>query len=222
MTDEFDYLAISGIQHFSFCKRQWALIYLEKIWLENYHTSVGRTVHKKVDDPFFTEVRKDIIKTRSVELVSHSLKVYGVADVIEFQSTDSNGVRLKGRSGFWKPIPVEYKKGREKASIVDEVQLCLQGICLEEMLGVNISYGYLYYAKTRSRVKVELTKYLRNEVASMIKEMTHLKEKKVTPLAEYKKTCTSCSLYDICLPKISRGADVEKYIRKFNVLEGFE
>jgi len=165
-----DWLPLSGIQHFVFCRRQWALIHIEQQWQENALTAEGRIMHKRVDDPFFTEKRTGVIVARSVPVSSPLLGLSGVCDVVEFtQSKD--GVQLPGRDGYFQSTPVEYKRGREKNDPCDEAQLCAQAMCLEYMLAVSIPVGYLYYARTRHRVTVELTEQLRALLVKAADEM---------------------------------------------------
>jgi len=200
--DSDDYLMLSGIQHYSFCERQWALIHIEKQWADNVRTYGGHKMHENADNPFFIESRGDTVISRSIPLISHSLKIYGIADVIEFRRSDI-GVNLLGRAGNWLPIPVEYKYGQKKETNCDEVQLCAQAICLEEMLSLNIPKGYLYYGKSRHREEVVFTSNLRSNVDKIVEDMWELYAKGVTPKAQLKKNCKNCSLYNICLPKIS-------------------
>ena len=156
-------LALSGIQHFHFCRRQWALIHIERQWQENALTVEGRLMHRQADNPFHTEVRGGQITTRSMPVASYRLGLYGVCDVVEFWPSQ-DGVHLAGRDGRYLPTPVEYKRGKEKQDACDEVQLCAQALCLEEMLPVQIQAGYLYYGETRRRVDVAFTEELRRLV----------------------------------------------------------
>ncbi|MDO5845273.1 MAG: Dna2/Cas4 domain-containing protein, partial [Methanocorpusculum sp.] len=112
--DTDDYLLLSGIQHFAFCKRQWALIHIEQAWQENHLTFSGQIMHKNADDPFFTESRGDVLISRAVPVVSHKLRIYGIADVVEYHRTE-RGITIPNRSGFWKIVPVEYKSGKKKS-----------------------------------------------------------------------------------------------------------
>src|SRR5690606_2565638 len=116
--------------------RQWALIHLEQVWSENLLTFKGGMLHDSVDDPTFTETRGDVVVSRSVPLSSTTLRLYGVADVVEFHASVDIGIKLEGRDGLWMPYPVEYKLGRPKFMDCDRVQLCAQAICLEEIYGV--------------------------------------------------------------------------------------
>jgi CRISPR-associated exonuclease Cas4 len=197
-------LPLSGIQHFVFCRRQWALIYVERQWQENVLTAEGRILHERTDDPFFTEVRKGVIIARSVPVASYRLGLSGVCDVVEFVESPE-GARLPGREGAYLPAPVEYKRGRPKQEPSDEAQLCAQAICLEEMLSVAIPRGYLYYGKTRRRVAVELTGELRALVRRMAEEMHAYFQRGHTPRVKPFKGCRSCSLADICLPVLQEN-----------------
>jgi CRISPR-associated exonuclease Cas4 len=192
-------LPLSGIQHFLFCRRQWALIHVERQWQENALTAEGRIMHKRADDPFFTESRNGVIIARSVPVASYRLGLTGVCDVVEFTESPE-GVKLPGREGLYLPAPVEYKRGKPKREPSDEAQLCAQAVCLEEMLSVTIPLGYLYYGETRHRTQVELTVELRELVQSMTREMQAYFQRGYTPRVKPFKGCQSCSLADVCLP----------------------
>lgn len=217
MYDEDDLLALSGIQHIAFCERQWALIHIEKQWAENVRTAEGRQLHNKVDNPYIFESRVDIITARAVPIVSYELGLYGIADIVEFVSAESqaNAITLPEKLGFWSPYPVEYKRGREKRDDRDEVQLCAQAICIEEMLNVNIENAYLYYGETRHRVQVELTEALRHRVIELSKRMHWLFQNGITPKADGNKSCKLCSLIDVCLPNMGgiKVHKVEDYLK---------
>jgi CRISPR-associated exonuclease Cas4 len=207
-------LPLSGIQHFIFCRRQWALIHVEQQWRENALTAEGRIMHDRVDDPFFTETRHGILTTRSVPVASYRLGLSGVCDVVEFTESQQ-GVKLPGREGLYLPAPVEYKRGREKQAPCDEAQLCAQAMCLEEMLAVVIPAGSLFYGLTRHRVQVELTTELRQLVTGMSKEMHAYFQSGYTPRVKTSKACHSCSLADVCLPALQeRLISASKYIRQ--------
>ena len=156
MTSEYtadELLPLSGIQHFLFCRRQWALIHVEQQWKENVLTAEGRIMHQRVDDPFFTETRKGLITARSVPVASYRLGLSGVSDVVEF-TPSPDGVKLPNREGLYLPAPVGYKRGKQKHDHSHEAQLFAQGMCLEEMLSVAIPQGYLYSGEIRHRVEV--------------------------------------------------------------------
>jgi CRISPR-associated exonuclease Cas4 len=194
-----EWLPLSGIQHFTFCRRQWALIHVERQWQENVLTAEGRLLHNRADDPFFTEKRKGLIVARSVPVASPALGLQGVCDVVEFTMSPS-GVRLPEREGLWIPAPVEYKRGREKQDRCDEAQLCAQAMCLESMLAVSVPKGYLYYGQTRRRVSIELTGELRDWVSKAAMEMHAYFQRGYTPRVKTSRACRSCSLMDVCLP----------------------
>jgi len=207
-------LPLSGIQHFIFCRRQWALIHVERQWQENALTVEGKLLHKRVDDPFFTETRKGLITARSVPVASYRLGLSGVCDMVEFTESP-DGVKLPGREGLFLAAPVEYKRGHEKRDPCDEAQLCAQAICLEEMLAVTIPAGYLYYGETRHRVAVELTAELRELVRSMSDEMHAYFGRGYTPRVKTSKACRSCSLADVCLPVLQEKViQASKYIQQ--------
>ncbi|MDN7011691.1 CRISPR-associated protein Cas4 [Methanoculleus sp. FWC-SCC3] len=212
-TDE-ELLALSGIQHFCFCPRQWALIHVERQWEENLRTAEGRLIHQRVDDPFFTESRGDVIVSRAVPLVSYGLGLYGVADVVECIRSE-DGVSLPGREGLWAMRPVEYKRGRPKIDERDEVQLCAQALCLEEMLDTRIGRGDFYYNEIRRRVPLLLSDELRERVYTLSEEMHVLFARGVTPAAEVSRKCNLCSLQNVCMPKLTKKPrSVRKYLQK--------
>jgi CRISPR-associated exonuclease Cas4 len=214
-------LPLSGIQHFLFCRRQWALIHVERQWQENVLTAEGRILHKRADDPFFSEKRKGVITARSVPVASYSLGLSGVCDVVEFTPSPppspkmGEGVKLPGQEGLYLAAPVEYKRGKPKREPSDEAQLCAQAICLEEMLAVAIPVGYLYYGETRHRTAVELNSDLRSLVATMAEEMHAYFQRGYTPRAKPFKGCRSCSLADVCLPVLQeKVVPASKYIQQ--------
>jgi CRISPR-associated exonuclease Cas4 len=209
-TDE-DLLMLSGIQHFAFCRRQWALIHIEQQWQENLRTFEGREMHERADDPFFTEARGTVVITRSMPLVCRRLGLYGTADVVEFYR-DESGVEIKGRTGFWRPHPVEYKHGEPKPDDRDMVQLGAQALCLEEMFGVSIAAGDLFYGRTRRRQRVDFDEALKQRVAELAEGMHDLFQRGVTPPAEYSPACKSCSLVEICLPRLNSRRPVRDYL----------
>lgn len=212
-TDE-ELLALSGIQHFCFCRRQWALIHVERQWEENLRTAEGHLIHQRVDDPFFNESRGDLIISRAVPLVSYALGLYGVADVVEYIRSE-DGVSLPGREGLWMMRPVEYKRGKPKIDERDEVQLCAQALCLEEMFDTRIDRGDFYYNEIRRRVPLLLSAELRERVYALSKEMHGLFAGGVTPPAEVSRKCNLCSLQNVCMPKLTKKPhSVRKYLRK--------
>lgn len=213
MPDEGDYLQLSGIQHFSFCRRQWALIHIEEVWDENLRTVEGKLMHERAHDPFFSEKRGDTIITREMPVFSNTLGISGKCDIVEFH-TDLNGVALHGRDGLWLPCPVEYKRGSPKVNDADRLQLCAQAICLEEMLLCReIEAAYLFYGETRRREAVELTLELRETARTMFAEMRDYFDRRHTPRVKMTKACNACSLKDTCLPRMpQKMSSVRQYI----------
>lgn len=209
-----DLLPLSGIQHFLFCRRRWALIHIEQQWKDNALTTEGRIMHQRADDPFFVEKRKGVITARSVPIASYRLGLSGVCDVVEFTASP-DGVRLPNRDGLYLAAPVEYKRGKEKHDHSDETQLCAQALCLEEMLSVTIPKGYLYYGEIRRRVEIEFAHELRTLVKEMSDEMHNYFSRGYTPKVKTSKACRSCSLADICLPKLQEKVmPASKYIKQ--------
>ncbi len=171
-------------------------------------------MHKRADDPFFTETRNGVITARSVPVASYRLGLSGVCDVVEFKAS-ADGVSLPNREGFYLPTPIEYKRGKEKHNRSDETQLCAQTMCLEEMLSTHVPRGYLYYGETRHRVEIEFTSDLRTLVQDMSAEMHNYFSRGYTPKVKTHKGCRSCSLADICLPVLNEKViAASKYIKQ--------
>lgn len=219
-----DYLLLSGIQHMAFCERQWALIHIEQVWAENVRTIEGKHLHKRTDDSFFDETRKDIRVVRAMPIISNRLGLRGIADVVEFHRTEETSkgvaVRLKNRKGWWRPYPVEYKRGRPKRDDRDAVQLCAQAMALEEMLNVSIDIGFLYYGQTRHREQIFINKALRDRAKELSRKMHEMMAAGKTPQAQKSKHCNLCSLKEICQPELTiRHRSVEKYLERMVDLE---
>lgn len=210
---EEDYLFISGIQHFKFCRRQWALIHVEQQWEENVHTVIGELMHKKAHDPYLTEKRKDTIIVRALPVVSKEMGITGECDVVEFRRCE-DGVRLHGHRGLYSIYPVEYKKGKPKTDEKDQLQLAAQAMCLEEMFSTKIKEGVLFYGETKRREIIHITDELRIEVRDMFQEMHHYFSRHYTPKVKTSKSCSSCSLKEICLPKLSKTVSVGTYMKR--------
>lgn len=213
MYSEEDYLLLSGIQHFAFCRRQWAIIHIEQQWAENYRTTAGELMHKKAHDEGSFEKRGDLLVIRGMRISSRELGLSGQCDVVEFHRADG-GVELFGYEGKWRPTPIEYKHGAPKENNADELQLCAQAICLEEMFQTDLRDGYLYYGENRRRSHVEFTDALRGEVRRAAMEMHDLFQKGRTPSVKPAKKCKACSLEDLCVPKLQKTMSVREYIRQ--------
>jgi CRISPR-associated exonuclease Cas4 len=212
---EDDLLPISGLQHLLFCERQWALIHLEQQWEENRLTQEGRILHERVHESG-TEARPDLVVARGLRIHSLRLGLSGEADVVEFRRAadpPENAIQLEGRKGWWRPFPVEYKRGRPKSDAWDEVQLCAQALCLEEIFHVVIPAGALFYGVNRRRTPVDFDSSLRFQTEGLARRMHQMYTARTTPPAIYAKKCEKCSLIERCMPRMSaRRRDVERYL----------
>ncbi len=198
---EDDYLHLNGLQHLRFCERQCALMYVEGQWRENFFTAEGHIQHEKVHSGF-AESRRAVRTERDLKIASSVLGITGCTDAVEFYKDG-------------KIVPVEYKHGEPKEDTCDEVQLCAQVLCLEEMLKCKIGEGALFYFKKRKRVSVLITDELRAETISLAKKFHALVESGKTPSAVQTKKCESCSLKDCCFPaSAGKGKSAAGYIKK--------
>lgn len=211
--NEEDFLQLSGIQHFKFCRRQWALIHLEYQWSENYRTMDGALMHKNAHDGSFRETRGNTVITREMSIFSRELGVSGQCDVLEFHR-DPLGISIAGLDGTWFPYPVEYKRGTPSHQTSDALQLCTQAMCLEEMLCCTIPSGALYYGEKRRRTEVHFTPELRAEVRQLLEEMHDLARRGHTPKIRPTKSCNACSLKELCLPKLLQKRSVAQYLHE--------
>ncbi|WP_434509742.1 CRISPR-associated protein Cas4 [Desulfitobacterium sp. AusDCA] len=211
--DEEDFLLLSGIQHFVFCKRQWALIHIEQQWQENLRTVEGEILHERTHDSNVKEKRGDLIISRGMGVFSRTMGITGACDVVEFHKS-RGGVTLYGREGTYRPVPVEYKRGKPKQDNADVLQLCAQAMCLEEMLLCTIPEGFLYYGEPKRRTKVILDEEIREQVRAMCREMHELYEKRYTPKVRTTRGCKVCSLNELCLPKLCKNPSALAYMKK--------
>ena len=203
-TDE-EFIPISALNHFLYCRRRCALVHLERIWIENVFTAEGRLMHERAHEGG-SEMRGDIRIDRALAIRSLRLGLSGVADVVEFH---------RQNDGVWRPFPVEYKLGKPKTNDCDRIQLCAQAICLEEMLNVAIPAGALFYGKTRRRLDVAFEPGLRDKTKETARNVRSLLESGKTPEAVYAKRCDSCSLVAQCLPKtMGKRRSVKRYLAK--------
>ena len=210
---EEEYLQLSGLQHFAFCRRQWALIHIEQQWKENLRTVEGDLFHQRAHDEHTREKRGNTLILRGLPVISHRLGLSGKCDVVEFHA-DEKGVSLAGEAGLWIPYPVEYKRGAPKSHDADIFQLCAQAACLEEMLCCRVPPGALFYGESRRRVEVDFTEELRERIKSMAEEMHSLYTKGYTPRVKPSKSCNACSLKELCLPALMREKKVDDYLRQ--------
>ncbi len=201
MYREEDYLLLSGLQHLRFCPRQCAFIHIEQLWTENFFTAQGRMQHEKVHAGT-GESRRTLRTERSLRIASSELGLIGQTDAVEFYK---DGIDL----------PVEYKHGSPKPDTTDEVQLCAQAICLEEMLHCSIREGALFYFKVKKRIPVLFTEELRRETVRLAEQFHQFVEAGVTPSAVYSKKCGSCSFVETCFPDTAgRSKPVDSYIKR--------
>ena len=203
MYAEDELLPLSALQHLVFCPRQCGLIHLEGLWAENRLTAEGRRLHERTHAPD-AETRGGVRIVRGLMVHSLRLGLVGKADVVEFRPCPADqpgGCELPGLPGRWRPFPVEHKRGREKPDRCDEVQVCAQAICIEEMLNTEVPEGALFYGEPRRRSEVVFTPDLRRETEALAERLHELFETQQTPPARYERKCRSCSLLDVCLPK---------------------
>jgi len=200
-----DLMPVSALQHFVFCPRQCALIHIERVWADNIFTVEGRILHERVHEVEGEAAAVGRVE-RGLPLRSRKLGLIGMADVVEFRKTGK---------GYLQPFPVEYKRGKPKPELCDEIQLCAQAFCLEEMTDVSIPEGAIFYGKTRHRHTVHFTTKLREETKRTVFQVREFLALGKTPPPTYGKKCKQCSLTDLCLPKIiSRGKEVKQYLSR--------
>ncbi len=217
MYREQDLLPLSGLQHFAFCERRWALVQLEMQWVDNQHTAAGELGHERAHSGEI-ESRPDVLVRRAVPLRSLRLGVAGIADVIEFRRMrgDERGVEIAGRRGTWLPHPVEYKRRRAKIEMSPyAVQLCGQAMCLEEMLGISIPEGSIFDISAKRRQPVRFSEELHHRVDSAARAMHRLYAEGRTPAPVLKRACPECSLFELCRPEqLCRRTDVRRYMQQ--------
>lgn len=227
MDNEDQLLPLSALQHWLFCPRQCGLIHLEQVWAENKFTAEGQVLHHKAHEGA-DESKAGVRITRSLPVRSFALGISGQCDIVEFHPASGDlkyeiSDVSRGADGDLKSdipdlrfqisnfkcaqraVPVEYKRGKPKAHRADEVQLCAQALCLEEMIGVTISSGYLFYGENRRRTLIEFGEPLRQLVTEIADALHAMIDSRVTPLAEYEsRRCDACSLIELCQPKAMR------------------
>jgi CRISPR-associated exonuclease Cas4 len=206
-----DLIPLSALQHAVYCLRQAALIHLERMWAENRFTAEGQVVHLATHEPGARR-RKSVRRVTALPLASRRLGIAGVADLVEFQA-DVGGET---------PYPVEFKRGKAKLHRADEVQLCAQGLCLEEMTGTPVPEGALFYAGTKRRIAVAFDVELRTLTEATVERLREVFATGRTPPAVYRADrCRACSLLDLCRPKaIARPARAWRERMIASLLEG--
>lgn len=199
-----EFIQLSSLQHFVFCPRQCALIHIEQVWVENLFTAEGKIMHENAHKEQI-ENKKDVRIERGVALFSMRLGLSGKADVVEFR-------KIIGTKKL-QPFPVEYKRGKPKMDDCDKVQLCAQAMCLEEMIGVNISEGAIFYGKTRRRCEILFDETLRSKTEETIRAVHKFIAAGIMPKAVFTKKCDSCSLNEVCMPKNQKARSINQYFR---------
>lgn len=207
-------IALSALQHLLFCERQAALIHVERQWADNGLTVEGTQLHERVDkQKGVARAAGGIRVARAMPLRCVRLGLVGRADVVELHPAD-DGVAMHGHPGKWRLRPVEYKRGRPKRNRCDEVQLCAQALCLEEMFETSIASGVLFYGQTRRRVDVALDDGLRAETERAAARMHALVDGGITPPSELGPKCQRCSLAAVCMPSLPRGKAASAYVER--------
>jgi CRISPR-associated exonuclease Cas4 len=226
---EDDLLPMSALNQLLFCERRCALIHIEGLWAENTFTIEGRHLHEKAHDPRAVETRGGVRIVRALPLRCLRLGLVGKADVVEFHPVPSQA-RVDGasaphapgdfagidrpRAGPGRPFPIEYKRGKPKPDDSDRVQLCAQALALEEMLGVAVPAGAIYYGRTRRRLEVPLTPDLRRFTEETAARLHRLVRSGRTPRAARQPQCDRCSLLHLCLPDATRArASAARYLQ---------
>jgi len=214
---EDELLPISGLAHLVFCPRRWSLIHLEGAWAENRHTAEGKELHAAVHQEG-AQARDGVILARSLRLRSLALGLVGVSDVVEFhplppEASPDEGCVLADRTGLWRPVPVEHKRGRPQPDDCYHVQLAGQALCLEEMTGAAVPVGYLFHAKPRRRQQVRMDTALRQRTRQLAARMHAMRASGGIPLAKYHQKCRGCSLLNLCQPKTAgRGKSASRHL----------
>jgi CRISPR-associated protein Cas4 len=203
MYTEDDFILISALQHYIFCPRQCALIYIDDVWQENLFTVRGDILHEKVDTDSY-ETRGDVKMVRGLRIHSYKYGIVGRCDIVEFKQT-SKGKEI---------LPVEFKAGQPKEDISDKVQLCAQVFCLEEMLNTQINKAAFFYGKIRRRNVIDIDLQLRTQTEEVINNVRRLISEKRIPIIGYSAKCRNCSLISVCQPKAMNKRKLQNYIKE--------
>jgi CRISPR-associated exonuclease Cas4 len=199
-------IPLSALQHYLYCPRQCALIHVERAWAENARTAEGRLLHAKTEKPAAAR-RGDMRVVHGLPLHSARLGLSGLADVVEFHARAGGGEDI---------FPVEFKRGRPKSHRADEVQLCAQALCLEDMFGAVIAKGALFYGESRRRQEVAIDDPLRNLTLEILAATRTMIAAGQTPAPIYdKRKCGGCSLLDLCGPQVpGRAGSVDAWLAR--------
>jgi CRISPR-associated exonuclease Cas4 len=214
---EDDLLPISALQHLAFCERQAALIHLEGEWQENKLTVEGRGLHERVHEAD-TEQKGNMLILRDLRVRSLVLGLVGAIDLLELtplSAGNTGGMVLPGHAGQYQPYIVEYKRGHPKTDHCDEIQLCAQALCLEEMTGARLAASGFFYGQPRRRLDVVLSPELRAETVKLALRLHELMAGDAMPPPEFAPRCYGCSLIETCLPEMPRKPDsVNAYMKR--------
>ncbi len=203
MFTEDEFIQLSALQHYVFCPRQCALIHVDDVWNDNVFTVKGNILHEKVDTDTY-ETRGALKTVRALKIHSFRLGLAGKCDVVEFRKAGDE-IEI---------LPVEFKAGQPKQNISDEVQLCAQALCLEEMLTTTVKKGVFFYGRIRRRVQVDISLQLRQQTEEIIAAVHDIVERKYVPQAKYETKCKSCSLESICQPKAMNEKKLRTYVNE--------
>lgn len=215
---EDDLLPLSGIQHFAFCRRQWALIHIDRRWEENGLTASGRVLHERVHNGPLREKRGGIITCRQLRIVTYRYGFQGVCDAVEWRQSET-GMTLPGEQGYWQCYPVEYKRGHPKKRDEDRLQLALEALALEEMLEYPVRKAALYYGKERRRTELIIDEDLLAQLDRYSREMHDYLRQHYVPKVKPSKACHSCSLLNFCMPETQDKNVATYYQSHLNLLE---
>lgn len=190
-----DLIMVSALEHWSYCQRQCALIHVEQTFDENLYTLRGRTVHQQVDEVESVSERGVRVE-RAMSIWNKRLGLIGKADVVEFHDDV--------------PYPVEYKHGSRRQKEHDDLQLCAQAMCLEEMTGQSVPRGAIFHHKSRRRREVIFTPELRGQVEEAVTAIRWLLADKRLPPPVNDQRCEKCSLKESCMPQVIEEQGREK------------
>ena len=206
-------ISISSLQHMQFCPRQWGLIHLEQFWADNSLTAMGNAMHEKVHTSD-SESRGDIKIARGLRIPNLQYGITGQTDAVEYHRSvlKDNAIELPNSADYWKPFPIEYKRGKPKSDDSDKVQLCAQVLCLEEMYHINIPNAAFFYGQIKKRLIVEIDHEIRSKTIALISQLHELIRAGKTPKGEFSKKCKSCSLIETCMPK---STNISKQINRY-------
>jgi CRISPR-associated exonuclease Cas4 len=210
MFSDDDLLPISGLQHLTFCERQWVLIHMECEWDENELTVEGKQLHEFVHEQG-SGSRSGVLMVCGLRLRSLEYGLTGVADLVEFHKSEDGAV-VEGHSGRWMPYPVEYKRGRKRYDHADEMQLCAQIACLEEMFSLDIPSGAIFYGQPRRRYEMDASDSMMNELKEACARARDLYDHKSKPRPNIGKHCQNCSLVIQCMPDVISNDRSLRYV----------